>query len=72
MNRDEVEERLRAAYKNGVSLQSICNKTGLKLGRVASIIPKEGERNPYRAKARLSDKEVAAINSAIDEIKAAL
>lgn len=72
MNQAEVEERLRVAYSNGVSLRSICNRTGLKPCRLGSLIAKDGEPNPYRVKARLNDEEVDAINDAIDEIKAAL
>lgn len=72
MTQSEVEERLRIAYSNGVSLRSICNRTGLKPCRLGSLIAKDGEPNSYRVKARLNDDEVSAINDAIDEIKAAL
>lgn len=72
MTQSEVEERLRVAYSNGVSLRSICKRTGLKPCRLGSLIAKDGELNSYRVKARLNDEEVAAINDAIDEIKAAL
>ena len=64
----EAVTRIGSAVGAGVKIQRIADLSGISHARISSTINKEA----YRFTATFNDDEIAAINDALDTIKAAL